>query len=266
MRPRPLATTAAIVTALLSPPTHADSLTCTASSGAERTSLIELFTSEGCSSCPPADQWLSGFAEQRDATTSLVALAFHVDYWDYIGWRDRYASPAYTERQYQHVRATRGRYAYTPQTVVNGADSRLWREARSPGTWPRTSPPTEAAGADIQLHASWHQDGSIDVAWESTLRANNANTPAVAYLALSENGLASHATAGENSGRTLRHDFVVREWVGPLTLARNGANSGHHSFNRPDVRAQNSAVVLVVETGDTAHTLQALECRPGMAR
>ena len=95
---------------------------CSAESGAARHTLVELFTSEGCSSCPPADRWLSGLAERDD----LVALAFHVDYWDRLGWTDRFATPRHTQRQHERAAQARSGYVYTPQVLVNGRDFRQW--------------------------------------------------------------------------------------------------------------------------------------------
>ena len=84
---------------------------------AARPVVVELFTSEGCSSCPPADQYMTELAERRD----LLALSFHVDYWDYIGWQDRFAAPAFTQRQRDYAKAKGERMVYTPQIVIAGA-------------------------------------------------------------------------------------------------------------------------------------------------
>lgn len=244
----------------LSLPASAAADTCSAKSGTTRATLVELYTSEGCSSCPPADRWLSGFVGRDESLPPVVALAFHVDYWDYIGWRDRFASPAYTARQHARVRATRGRFAYTPQTVVDGSDSSLWRQARAAGTFAQPLA-TAAAGADLQLRASQRADGSIDAQLESALLPAAGGTPAVAYLALYENGLSSQVSAGENTGRKLDHDFVVREWVGPIALRSSGPTSSSHHFRRTDVAANNAGVAVVVESSDGTHYLQALACK-----
>ena len=95
--------------------------TCSAQAAAAPT-VVELYTSEGCSSCPPADRWLSTLKGRPD----LVALAFHVNYWDKLGWPDRFASAAYTERQRALMRPSGASYVYTPQVIVNGQDWRGW--------------------------------------------------------------------------------------------------------------------------------------------
>ena len=86
------------------------------SHAAERLSVVELFTSQGCSSCPPADEYLGELAERDD----VLALAYHVDYWDYIGWKDQFASAAFTQRQRTYARQFNLRYVYTPQMIVSG--------------------------------------------------------------------------------------------------------------------------------------------------
>ncbi|MEF8714751.1 MAG: DUF1223 domain-containing protein [Accumulibacter sp.] len=245
---------------LLSLPAIGGTAACLARSGADRSTLIELYTSEGCNSCPPADRWLSGFVGRTGNSPAIVALAFHVDYWDYIGWRDRFGSPAYTARQQARVRANRGQFAYTPQTVVNGRDSKSWRQARVPGELALQGA-AGAAGADLQLRVLRRDDGAIDMQIENMLLPIAAGIPAVAYLALYENGLSSQVAAGENSGRRLQHDFVVREWIGPIPLRSSGPTTSSHTFRRPDVRPENAGVAVIVESADGKHYLQSLACR-----
>jgi len=95
---------------------------CSAQSGATVPTVVELYTSEGCSSCPPADRWLSGL-KARDG---VVALAFHVDYWDSLGWKDRFAQPQFTQRQNATQHTSGARFAYTPQVIVDGRDAPNW--------------------------------------------------------------------------------------------------------------------------------------------
>src|SRR5438552_12328276 len=95
-------------------------------SGDMQTTLIELFTSEGCSSCPPADAWISQLKESPDLWKKIVPIAFHVDYWNNLGWRDRFAKPEFTARQRWYVAAWRGDSVYTPGFVVNGREWRSW--------------------------------------------------------------------------------------------------------------------------------------------
>ena len=102
---------------------------CSVSSGTSRVALLELYTSEGCSSCPPADRWLSGLAAKGVNSERVVPLALHVDYWDYIGWRDRFAHPGFSERQRQMAVLGNSTLVYTPQVMLNGRDFRNWRNS-----------------------------------------------------------------------------------------------------------------------------------------
>src|SRR5664279_22720 len=97
---------------------------CSAKSGMQTVPLLELYTSEGCSSCPPTDRWLSGISAAGMAADKVVPLAFHVDYWDYIGWKDRFAKPTFTARQHEVATHNRSGFVYTPQLVFNGNDYR----------------------------------------------------------------------------------------------------------------------------------------------
>src|SRR5438270_8352522 len=100
---------------LLLGPAHAMA-DCTARSPDHSVALLELYTSEGCDSCPPADRWLSRF-DQTSVADRVVPLALHVDYWDRLGWKDRFASPAYTERQREQTRRQGSSFVYTPQVM-----------------------------------------------------------------------------------------------------------------------------------------------------
>lgn len=160
------------------------------------TPLIELYTSEGCSSCPPADRWLSGWKDRPD----VVAVAFHVSYWDHLGWRDRFGRTEYAARQARQRAVNGARVSYTPQVVIDGRDRPDW--PRAGGT--RLAPPRPAI-VTIRLG----REGERFVAEVEP----QAGAPALlgAWWALTEDNHASHVRAGENDGALLRHDFVVRE-------------------------------------------------------
>lgn len=186
---------------------------CRASSGDTTVALLELYTSEGCSSCPPADRWLSSLSQSGIAPQHVVPLALHVDYWDSIGWKDRFASPTYTRRQHALAASGRSRFVYTPQVVLNGRDYRGW------GREPRFSQDIAAINARparAQITLAVRPFGNalqVDASAQAPGQAR-----AVLYLALYENALTSEVKAGENSGATLHHDRVVRHWLGPLPL------------------------------------------------
>ncbi|MBI5278063.1 MAG: DUF1223 domain-containing protein [Burkholderiales bacterium] len=218
----------------------ANAATCQALSGATLTPVIELYTSEGCSSCPPADRWLSTL-KGAAAEGKVVAQGFHVGYWDYIGWVDRFATPAHTTRQRQVAANNRRKGIYTPQLVRNGQD---WRDYGA-----------ALAGRPEPARASIR----IEMVQPDTFEASVETLPAVAkwgaYWTITEHGHSSRVKAGENSGELLRHDFVVRQYVqagtyeGPQRLKFN-ALRGEPGFARQ--------VNLVVFDPRTGGTLQAL--------
>jgi hypothetical protein len=161
------------------------------------TPVIELYTSEGCSSCPPADQWLSTLKGKP-----VVAQAFHVAYWDYIGWIDRFTNPAFTARQ-KEVAARSGLSGiYTPQLVRNGRD---WGNWRMPAQSIDFKVPARAA---ITLRQSDGADG-----YEARVTPASASGAWTAYWTVTEHNHSSRVRAGENAGGFLRHDFVVRQYV-----------------------------------------------------
>lgn len=178
---------------------------CHVQSAATHPHLVELYTSEGCSSCPPADAWL------RALPGAAVALAFHVDYWDALGWRDRFASARFTARQHEQASRERTTAVYTPQVVVDGRTWKDWyRNSALPGPQQSRVALTMAAvpaGASLQVHVDGTAVGAFAPDFYQT------------YVALSENGLTSSVESGENTGKRLRHDHVVRAWAGPLPWA-----------------------------------------------
>ena len=163
--------------------------------------VVELFTSQGCSSCPAADQILAKLAERED----VLALALHVDYWDYIGWEDAFADPAYTKRQKAYAHAAGERMIYTPQMVVQGAE-------RVVGTRPAAL--LEAIGA----HAGRSGPVELDVSREGgTVRVEARaerpfDPPLVVQLVRYDPHRSVSITRGENAGHTLDYANVVTDW------------------------------------------------------
>jgi hypothetical protein len=163
--------------------------------------VVELFTSEGCSSCPPADAFLGELAQRPN----VVPLAFHVDYWDYIGWKDPYANPAFTQRQHEYAAALGLHMVYTPQMVVDGradvvgsergsVEAALGKAAAAPKL--ALSIEKDAAGYRVVIPAA----------------APPADGPATVWLALFESERETSVKRGENGGRTLKEYNIVREW------------------------------------------------------
>ena len=175
----------------------ASSTQCEAHSGAKPPAIVELYTSEGCSSCPPADRWLSTLNGQPE----LLPLAFHVNYWDRLGWQDRFATPANTARQHQVREVHKGQYVYTPQIVLNGQDHRGWFR-QTPGQLSASAPATLKPAPTLQLR----RDGNKVTA---TVGPSTGTSSLAGYWAVLQDGLSSKVTRGENAGETLTHDHVV---------------------------------------------------------
>ena len=195
----------AILAAMLS--TTASAADCTVRSGATTNTLVELYTSEGCSSCPPAEKWLSHLAARRDA--GVIPVAFHVHYWDYIGWKDIYADPRHTERQQAFARATGARSVYTPQVIVAGSDFRAWSSDSAFGDAVRAANSRKPAAA-IEITPQRMADGTIEGRVSASL-AGHAKAPFDLVVAITQDGVTSRPTAGENKGETLAENFVVRD-------------------------------------------------------
>jgi hypothetical protein len=209
--------------------------------------VVELYTSEGCNSCPPADRWLSSLVPQAD----VVALAFHVDYWDRLGWKDRFASPVYTQRQAQEQQRNGARFSYTPQVVVNGVDRK---------DWPAVASPALAKARPVaKVELALQRDGERFTA--QIRSAAGAPQRLAAYWAVTEQGHITAVNAGENEGATLKHDFVVREYQPlPAWVAKAEAASKLHFTPAPSTPPGHARQVnFVVVDADTGRPLQALK-------
>lgn len=196
----------------------------------QQTSLIELYTSEGCSSCPPADRWLSGLKSQQGLWSNFIPVAFHVDYWDYIGWSDPYASKANSQRQRRYATEYGERTVYTPGLRLNGADWRDWRRST------KFSPVTKELVGKLTLTID--VDGSYNATFKGVEDSDAQLTVVVLGM-----GLQQEVTRGENKGRKLIHDFVVLR-KSTVASSTPGRWSGH--LVKPSVIAQSYAVVAWV--------------------
>jgi hypothetical protein len=165
-----------------------------------RVALLELFTSEGCSSCPPAEKWLSALKDSHGLWNEFVPVAFHVDYWDYLGWHDQWGSSQFSARQHAYVSSWHGDSVYTPGFVLNGKEWSDWSSSKEP-------------------RSSKTKAGVLKVSSQDLTRWNVTFTPAIpatgeyeVHAALLANSLTSDVKAGENRGRRLNHDFVATDF------------------------------------------------------
>ena len=218
---------------------------CTARSSATAAPVVELYTSEGCNSCPPADKWLS----KLKADPSVVALAFHVDYWDRLGWKDRFASAAFTSRQAEQQASNGARFSYTPQVVVDGQDRKDW-----PGI---VAPIGKRAASPVDVVLT--RDG--DRVTATVAASSRAPKRLAAYWAVTEQDHVSAVKAGENRGVTLQHDYVVRDykpvpaWITSATAPQAVAFQLPAAADATHPRAVN----LVVVDADTGRPVQAVK-------
>lgn len=198
--------------------------------------IVELFTSEGCSSCPPADEVLSKLDRTQPVEEAeIIALGEHVDYWNYIGWTDPFSSPAFSERQNEYMTAFGRDGAYTPQMIVDGKAEFVgsnWNKAIA-----AIADAARAPKADMQISFSAKSADSISI----DVRATNPPTSdgvVDLMLAITESDLASHVSRGENAGRRLTHRTVVRKLL-PIGsgLTGNSTVTMEKSWKRENLRA-----------------------------
>jgi hypothetical protein len=211
-----------------------------APSTAKKSVVVELFTSEGCSSCPPADQLLGRLRQEANANgAEVIPLGFHVDYWNSGSWRDRFSSAAYSRRQEDYARKLRTGGPYTPQMVVNGEAEFVGSSA---GRAQEAIAEAAAQAPSAQVEISSAGRDSIQ------LKVKSAQ-PADVFLALTEDNLVTRVGGGENDGRTLRHSAVVRDFrrVGQV---KDGAFSGAVPVTiQPDWKRDDLRVVVFVQDG-----------------
>ncbi len=214
-------------------------------SSASQAALLELYSSEGCSSCPPAEKWLGDLKKRPALWTQIVPVAFHVDYWNHLGWPDKFSSKEFTQRQHAYAKNWKSDSVYTPEFVLNGAE---WRRS-----------------GDI-LKASKKLAGVLKVSLAENHKIVATFTPSGSksaeykiWLALLGADISVAVKSGENGGRKLEHDFVVlslqqqrmektaTDLVANLTLA----------MNQPIISTPRFAIAAWVSAADELTPVQA---------
>ncbi|MFU8864220.1 MAG: DUF1223 domain-containing protein [Rhodobacterales bacterium] len=165
--------------------------------------LVELFTSQGCSSCPPADAFLHALSARDD----VIALALHVDYWDYIGWKDSFAQPAFTKRQKAYAKAGGRRSVYTPQMIIAGQDHVIGTHEEDVGILIRRHTLRDSG---VELAVSLGDGGQVSIQAEAPATLTG---PVIIYLARYTPHQTVEITRGENAGKTVGYTNVVSEWT-----------------------------------------------------
>ncbi len=207
-------------------------------SGDTQVALLELYTSEGCSSCPPAEAKFAKLRDDPELWKAFVPVAFHVNYWDHLGWPDRFASKAFTQRQYDYAARWPGGSVYTPAFVQNGHEGTRPSPINKPG----------------QLRADVNPDGLISVTFLPTDAPAGALVVEAAPLA---NGVTSDVRRGENAGHKLTHEFVALNLT-HATLEKHGNSWTASLALPPQSVAPVSALAVWVHTADNPVALQAV--------
>jgi hypothetical protein len=205
-------------------------------SGLQKTHLLELFTSEGCSSCPPAEAWLTKLKTAPGLWKNFVPLAFHVDYWDRLGWRDPFAAKEWTARQYRYSSRWNGDSVYTPGFVLDGCE------------WQNTGIPSAANEAVGILKISLEKGNQLLAEFHLIKSDASKFDLHVARLGFD---LKTNVTGGENSGRKLQHDFVV------LSLASEKMSDGKAQLSLGEADARTKAIAAWVTFADQIEPVQA---------
>ena len=230
--------------------------TCAAESGAQTVPLVELFTSEGCDSCPPADRWLTSQFPAAGTREAVSVLAFHVDYWDRLGWKDRFATAEYTQRQHDAMRANGATFVYTPQVLAQGHDVPSWRAGKVGDILAAAR--KRPARADVKLAIDGDAGVGFAVRAQATVADRALRKDAVLWVAYADSGLVSDVKAGENRGARLSHDHVVRAFATGANREADGRLSASATFARPRENGTQPTVVAFVQRPATGEVLQAV--------
>lgn len=248
-------TGAALLAAVLPAPSARAAEVCEVQSGPATAALVELYTSEGCSSCPPADIQLRTLRSQLPANAVVVPVGLHVTYWDSLGWRDPFAQSKFDARQRALLDQRRLRVVYTPQFFVNGDEQRDWRSVLTTSIRRVNA---RLASASITLKSMPITDPGRGLRVDVQARLADVRASGDLYVAITESGLSSEVRRGENGGATLRHDDTARFWLCPIAFTQGKAEL-HHDLTLPaQWRRENLRVLAFVQDAG-ADILQAVD-------
>jgi hypothetical protein len=208
-------------------------------SGNGRVSVLELYTSEGCSSCPPADRWLSGLKEDKRLWKQLIPVAFHVDYWNYIGWPDRFSTVSYSDRQRHYARGKGLSTVYTPGFLLNGQEWRSYFGLRHLSLDSGTDAGKLTVNVDQQTVQATYKP------------AGQRITKPVLNIAVLGFDLVTKVEAGENRNKQLKHDFTVLGYSTVPMATEDGAYSATTQLPEVSIVAPRTGLaVWINEQGD----------------
>jgi hypothetical protein len=212
-------------------------------SSENQTQLLELYTSEGCSSCPPADEWLSRLKNNPDLWKKYVPVAFHVDYWDYLGWKDQLAKPEFSKRQRSYSSQWNNPTIYTPGFVLNGEE---WLPAKK---IPESNKKTSGI-----LKAEIINTGNLVINYFNKQNFKNLEI----NIALSGSEISNKIKAGENGGRTLTHYFAVLDYKKVNMKSTGNYYTAETKINVPGLFAPSYSLAVWVNSSDDLTPLQSV--------
>ena len=204
--------------------------------------VVELYTSQGCSSCPPADDHFAILAQMP----GIIALSLHVDYWDYIGWADTFANAKFTERQKRYAHAAGNKMIYTPQLIVNGRDR---VEGNQPSKVSKAVSKGLGIGSDVSLILSRDGDKVVIRATSGAPIPAGTRVQLVRYI----ESATVEIKRGENAGRAITYHNIVTSW------ADIGAWSGDQPLEMSAKAAGNAPIVVIIQAGGPAEILAAAQ-------
>ena len=224
---------------------------CGKASPSHTIALLELYTSEGCDSCPPADKTISQLHQSSGLSMDqVIPVSLHVDYWDYLGWKDVFASKSFTDRQRQLASLAGTRTVYTPEIFMAGKELRNWRNGMGEDIKRINQKP---AAASLRLGIEKLADNTLYF----KLQADSAQDVKLHY-ALLEQGLISKVAAGENRGASLQHDFVARAWGEAYSLPAGKQGNFASQLSLPaNAKRKNLSLLAFAQNGQ-GQVLQAL--------
>ena len=240
-------------------PLSAQAATCSAQSPAHGVALIELYTSEGCSSCPPADRWL-GELSRRFNAEQAIALSLHVDYWDYIGWKDPFAQARFSERQRWLSQLAAKSTIYTPEVFAGMKELRGWNRH---DVLEQRIQAINRQPARARISVQMSPSGSAAVEREARFALDASaryGARAQGGVVVFEKKLSTEVRAGENRGARLEHDNVVRYWSAPVMLdAQTGRAEWRQTVKlHADWKRENLGIAALVQDAKAGELLQAV--------
>jgi hypothetical protein len=203
-------------------------------SAPEQTALLELYTSEGCSSCPPAEAWLSGLQNSPRLWKDFAPVAFHVDYWNYMGWKDAWSDAAFSERQRAYAQLWHSENIYTPEFILNGREWHNWFTGKN-------GPKSDGRMAGVLTVTSTDTNR-----WQAVFKPEKISEARYEiHAALLAGGMVSDVQAGENGGRRLNHDFVVVNLVQTGMTASDEGTKGKFILDAPRLNTGKTLALAV---------------------